>query len=61
MQIPPNRNILNAVTRNVEAKRWRRSTRQIIRGWENFAIFDIISRYISVTVQNSPIIAAGDN
>jgi len=29
-------------------------------GWENFAIFDIIARYISVTVQDSPIIAAND-
>ena len=29
-------------------------------GWENFAIFDIIARYISVTVQDSPIIAADD-
>ena len=27
-------------------------------GWENVAIFDIISRYISVTVQVSLIIAA---
>jgi len=29
-------------------------------GGGNFAIFDIISRYISVTVQDSPIIAAND-
>ena len=28
--------------------------------WENFAIFDTIARYISVTVQDSPIIAADD-
>jgi len=27
---------------------------------ENLASFDIISRYSSVTVQDSPIIAAGD-
>ena len=38
-------------------KHGRRSTCQIIglREWENFAIFDIISRYISVTVQDSSI------
>jgi len=29
-------------------------------GWENFAISDIIARYISVTVQDSPIITAND-
>jgi len=29
-------------------------------GGKIFAIFDIISRYISVTVQESPIIAAND-
>jgi len=29
-------------------------------GWENFAIVDIIARTISVTVQDSPIIAAND-
>ena len=29
-------------------------------GWNIFAIFDIIARYISVTVQDSPIIAAND-
>ena len=29
-------------------------------GWKIFAIFDIIARYISVTVQDSPIIAAND-
>ena len=29
-------------------------------GGEIFAIFDIIARYISVTVQDSPIIAAND-
>jgi len=29
-------------------------------GWENLAVFDIIARYISVTVQDSPIIAAND-
>ena len=29
-------------------------------GGKIFAIFDIIARYISVTVQDSPIIAAND-
>ena len=29
-------------------------------GRKVFAIFDIIARYISVTVQDSPIIAAND-
>ena len=29
-------------------------------GGNFFAIFDIIARYISVTVQDSPIIAAND-
>jgi len=33
---------------------------EFMRGWENFAIFDIIARYISGTVQDSPIIAAND-
>jgi len=28
--------------------------------WENFAISDIIARYISVTVQDSPSTAAND-
>ena len=28
--------------------------------WKNFAISDIIARYISMTVQDSPIIAAND-
>ena len=31
-----------------------------MRGIGNFAISDIIARYISVTVQDSPIIAAND-
>jgi len=31
-----------------------------MREWENFAIFDIIARYISVTVQDSPTFAAND-
>jgi len=89
-QISPNlafnRNILCAVTRNVEGKykiennsvhQWllaytftkfgrgrlnsdgdRRVS--LCGGWENFAIFDVIARYISVTVQDSPIIAAND-
>ena len=30
------------------------------RGGKIFAIFDIIARYISVTVQDSPIVAAND-
>jgi len=71
-----NRNILSIVTRDVEGKsktivlitkfdggrfngdgdRRGRS----YEGWENVAIFDIISRYISVKVQDSPIIAAND-
>ena len=79
-----NRNILCAVTRNVEGKykiennsvhQWllaymftkfgigRLSTDWDRRGslcGGDFAIFDIIAHYISVTVQDSPIIATND-
>ena len=41
---------------NSDGDRWV----SLCGGWENFAIFDIIARYISVTVQDSPIIAADD-
>jgi len=41
---------------NSDGDRWA----SLCGGLENFAIFDIIVRYISVTVQDSSIIAADD-